>query len=331
MRHYISGLVSVIVPVYCVARYLPQCIDSILKQDYKELEVILIDDGSPDLSGQICDQYAVQDPRIVVIHKINGGAASARNAGLKIAQGEYIYFVDADDYIETGCIRKMINMFDHFQADVVECAFRCLYKNEVENIVKHEDMRSYSAEEYLKRFLTDWTCGLIWNKLYRHSVIDGVFFEEGHQIDDEFFTYQVIMNASKLLVISDVLYDYRQRQSSVMNDKAKTLLRLYDRLLFLKLRMNSIIDRFPQLKQDFERGYLDSLLFLASDPSSTPEFIRSIKKDICRYFQRKDHEKVDLKQLYNILNFLLSPSWLMAHHNQKLSFQQVDQQRQYYE
>ena len=193
--------VSTIIPVYNVEQYLPQCLDSVLSQSYSDLQVILIDDGSTDSSGAICDEYAKRDSRIVVIHQKNSGAAAAKNAGLRIANGKYLSFVDSDDYLESDAYAHMVELLEAQRADVVQCAFNDVY---IDNLVSHqiqEDQREFTNTQYLEQFTKDWTCGLLWDKLYVRSIFDGVFFEEGHKIDDEYFTYRGVMSRVKVTAL----------------------------------------------------------------------------------------------------------------------------------
>ena len=185
-----KDVISVIVPVYNVAAYLPECLDSILSQDYDKLEVILIDDGSTDDSGAICDDYARRDSRIRVIHQKNGGAAAAKNAGLRAATGEYLSFADSDDFLEPGAYAYMMALLKENDADIVRCAFQNRFRTRTEQWLAGEDRCVMEGKAFLVRFTTDWTCGLLWNKLYKRALFDGIFFEEGHKIDDEYFTYQ---------------------------------------------------------------------------------------------------------------------------------------------
>ena len=165
--------ISVIVPVYNVEKYLSQCADSILSQDYSDLEVIFIDDGSTDASGQICDQYAEKDPRVRVIHQKNGGAAAAKNAGLRMASGKYLSFVDSDDYLEPNVYGGLVRTLLDTGADVVQGSFREIYRNRAEEQrVSEETLEGY---EYLLRFPKDFSCALLWNKLYRRELFAGVF------------------------------------------------------------------------------------------------------------------------------------------------------------
>ena len=191
-----KDVISVIVPVYNVSAYLPECLDSILSQDYDKLEVILIDDGSTDDSGTVCDAYAQRDNRIRVIHQKNGGAAAAKNAGLRAATGEYLSFADSDDFLEPGAYAYMMSLLKENGADIVRGAFQNRFRTRTEQWLADESRCVMEGKAFLARFATDWTCGLLWNKLYKRALFDGIFFEEGHKIDDEYFTYQGVDNAS---------------------------------------------------------------------------------------------------------------------------------------
>ena len=220
--------ISVIIPVYNVAAYLPQCLDSVLSQDHRELEVVLIDDGSTDDSGVICDRYAEQDSRVNVIHQKNSGAAAAKNAGLRIATGEYLSFVDSDDYLEPDVYGYMLSALKETGADAIHCNFREVYQNRSEDCLVHKGRSLVSGREYLRRFPKDWSCPLLWNKLYNRSLFDGVFFEEGHKIDDEYFTYQGFLGECTILCDEKVIYNYRKRRSSVMSRPEAATQRLMD-------------------------------------------------------------------------------------------------------
>ena len=207
--------ISVIVPVFNVAGYLRQCVDSILSQDYGNLEVILIDDGSTDGSGEICDRYAALDSRVRAIHQKNGGAAAAKNAGLRLATGEYLAFADSDDYLEPDAYGFLMKALLETGADAVQGSFREVYRNRAEEQrISEEILEGY---DYLLRFPKDFSCALLWNKLYRRALFDGVFFEEGHKIDDEYFTYQGFLQPRKVVRADRIVYNYRKRASSVMS------------------------------------------------------------------------------------------------------------------
>lgn len=278
-----KDLLSVIVPVYNVETYLPQCLDSILSQDYENLEIILIDDGSTDSSGAICDRYAAQDPRIHVIHQANGGAAAAKNAGLRAARGEYLTFADSDDYLEPDSYGYMLRALRDSGADVAEFTFRDVYRTRREGQNFHRGRSLVPAGDYLTWFLTRWHCALLWNKVYKRSLFDGIFFEEGHKVDDEYFTYQGILRAKTVLCDEKVVYNYRRRASSVMlSPKSHTQLTL-DRVDAAAKRRRNVVRQAPQLRKTFDVGFLDALVYMSRYPDNTPQSIALLKRELKRY------------------------------------------------
>ena len=279
--------ISVIVPVYNVAAYLPQCLDSILGQDHEALEVILIDDGSRDASGAICDQYAARDSRIRVIHQKNGGAAAAKNAGLRMATGEYLSFVDSDDYLEPKVYGYMLEVLKSENADAAQFAFRDVYRQRSEDQVFCSGRSAVDGKAYLLRFPTDWTCALLWNKLYRRALFDGIFFEEGHKIDDEYFTYQGIMNAGKVVSDDRIIYNYRRRASSVMLSPESQSQVVLDRIDAVVKRRQRGIQRFPALRRDFDVSFLDALVYMSEYPDNSAESLNLLKRKLNEYFREK--------------------------------------------
>lgn len=278
-----KDVISVIVPVYNVSAYLPECLDSILSQDYDKLEVILIDDGSTDDSGAICDAYAQRDSRIRVIHQKNGGAAAAKNAGLRAATGEYLSFADSDDFLEPGAYAYMMSLLKENGADIVRCAFQNRFRTRTEQWLADESRCVMEGKAFLARFATDWTCGLLWNKLYKRVLFDGIFFEEGHKIDDEYFTYQGVMNAAKVVCDPRVVYNYRQRASSVMNNPTAAERRVLDSLEAIGQRRQKIKARYPELQRVFDESYLDALWYLVLTPGSTERTIAAQRAALRRY------------------------------------------------
>lgn len=288
-----EGKISVIVPVYNVAAYLPECLDSILGQDYKNLEILVIDDGSTDGSSEICDEYADRDSRISVIHQKNGGAANAKNAGLRIASGEYLSFVDSDDYLEPGAYSHMVGILRETSADVVQCAYREAFRDGSIEAGPEKTKKVFTAEQYLVQYTQDWTCGLLWDKLYRRSVFEMIFFEEGHRIDDEYFTYRGIMNAKMVRTDDAVVYNYRKRRSSVMRSPESGNQILLDRVDYLSKRRNVVNARFPELRPAFDRHFVEMLVILSRDPCCTKESMVRIRKELTAYGKEKSHTPVD--------------------------------------
>lgn len=211
-------LLSVIVPVYNVEQYLARCIDSILQQSYRNLELILVDDGANDSSGAICDQYAQKDPRVNVIHKENGGLSSARNAGLDAAKGEYVGFVDSDDWIEPGAYAAMISLMEQQQVPVI-----CGGRYDVDGKTgkkqvglcppKQERIR---AEELVGRmFLWDNCDSSACDKLYCRDLFENIRYPEGVVCEDVPVIYQVVMKAESVLMWNQPFYNYYHRPDSI--------------------------------------------------------------------------------------------------------------------
>lgn len=277
--------ISVIVPVFNVAGYLPQCVDSILSQDYGNLEVILIDDGSTDGSGEICDRYAALDSRVRVIHQKNGGAAAAKNAGLRLATGEYLAFADSDDYLEPGAYGFLMKVLLENGADAVQGSFREVYRNRAEEQRISEEM--LEGYDYLLRFPKDFSCALLWNKLYRRALFDGVFFEEGHKIDDEYFTYQGFLQPRKVVRADRIVYNYRKRASSVMSSPESAERLVLDCLDSAAKRRQRILDTLPQLREPFDENYLDVIWYLSGNEGSTERTLQALKGSLHSYLREK--------------------------------------------
>lgn len=215
-------LVSVIVPIYNVEKYLPKCLDSIIHQSYENLEIILVDDGSTDKCPLICDDYAKKDKRIKVIHKNNGGLSDARNVGLEIAKGEYCAFIDSDDYVDTDFIKTLINSAINSHSDIAVCAY---YIDSGMNLTKQkattEKEISFNNIQAMKDFFAQKSiCGVMtWNKLYKRSLFTNneITFPIGRIHEDNFTTYKLLYFAARVCYISDPLYYYVNRPGSIMN------------------------------------------------------------------------------------------------------------------
>ena len=211
-------LISVIVPVYKVEDCLDQCVRSIVSQTYPALEIILVDDGSPDGCGELCEQWAKKDSRIQVIHKENGGLSDARNAGLRIATGSLISFIDSDDWIEPDFLHTLLGAMEREQAQVAECSVELVNENgEILRYRKTAEVPCVDKLEALRRLiLEEGIYQTVWNKLYRRQVLDGLFFEKGKCHEDDFWTYRVLDRIERLAVVDRPMYHYLQRGNSIM-------------------------------------------------------------------------------------------------------------------
>ena len=215
-------LLSIIVPVYNVEKYLENCINSLINQTLHNIEIILVDDGSTDNSGLICDQYQLIDKRIKVIHKQNRGISDTRNIGIKNATGRYIGFVDSDDCVKKTMFETLYNIALENDADIVQCDFTRIYENQKNNICKQLDIQKineYKGEDVLYKL--DGKEGekivVVWNKIYKKELFDGIKFPLNKINEDEFITYKLIHKSRKLIDVDMKMYYYRQREDSIMS------------------------------------------------------------------------------------------------------------------
>ncbi len=214
--------ISVIVPVYNVALYLPECIESIISQTYKDLEIILVDDGSTDNSGAICDAYQEKDARIVVLHKQNEGLSEARNNGMDMATGEYITFVDSDDYIHPKMYEFLARAIEDYGADVSSSSYVSFKDGEqpeesVAAANSYSFKRIENRQQYRDNFLDPNFTHYVWRSLYKKDFLKNLRFEKGKRLEDVMFCAKMSRVISKRVVITDKLYYYRIRKNSIMH------------------------------------------------------------------------------------------------------------------
>lgn len=218
-----GSLISIIVPVYNVADLLDKCVESVCHQTYENLEIILVDDGSTDGSGEICDKWEAIDDRIVVIHKANGGISDARNAALDIAKGEYIGFVDSDDSIEPCMYECLLRKLEHTENDLVVCAYRTVDENgnPCKQIYDNIPDCTVSAAEYIKMVNKNernhCTLVVVWNKLFRRCLLEKIRFQVGVVHEDEFFLNEILLRVNQIEILCTPYYNYLQRTGSVMH------------------------------------------------------------------------------------------------------------------
>lgn len=279
-------LLSIIIPVYNAEMYLEKCVNSILMQSMSDFELILIDDGSTDQSPEICDRLKEYDKRIIVIHQENAGGGVARNVGIDISRGEYIAFVDSDDYISPIMYELMIRMMGE-DIDIIECGYVCV--NDNDDFIFDEnpdiDLELFDTQSALNENINDRIFRqLIWNKIYRRKVIEGIYFPKHKGIDDEFWTYRALGNAKKLGLLNTCLYAYRQQNLSVMHTlDAKKRLKTFDAKLE---RHYYIVEHFPKLTDKslinlwFTALYCGQMICLDSNFSNKNKYLTQISSNL---------------------------------------------------
>ncbi len=213
-------LISVIVPVYKVEPYLDKCVSSIVNQTYKNLEIILVDDGSPDNCPVMCDAWAEKDNRIRVIHKTNGGLSDARNAGMSAATGELIAFVDSDDWIAPDMYEKLYHRLTEDNSDIAACGVQMVWENGASSrMLTREGSRVLNQEEAMRAIIEEsWLKQPVWYKLYKTELVRDILFPKGKYHEDVFWSYQAVGRAKKVSVSDHVGYYYLQRGGSIMGE-----------------------------------------------------------------------------------------------------------------
>ena len=213
-------LISVIVPVYKVEPYLDRCVESIVNQTYRNLEIILVDDGSPDNSPQMCDAWAERDSRIKVIHKENGGLSDARNAGMAAATGELMGFVDSDDWIREDMYQLLYENMCKHDSDISACGVKMIWEDgSSEQMLTKDGCCVLKTEEAMLSVIReDWIKQPVWYKLYKTELIRDIPFPVGKYHEDVFWTYQAIGAVKRVSVFDEPCYFYRQRSGSIMGE-----------------------------------------------------------------------------------------------------------------
>lgn len=256
-------LISVIVPVYNVEKYLTSCLESILCQSYKAFEVILVNDGSEDNSLDICRGYEQKDSRFIVIDKTNGGLSSARNAALDICKGKYIVFIDSDDYVSEYLLENLYTAVKSEDYDIVQCDMEIVNdfeQDRLHTIYSEKDLKAVSLEQALNERVYKVSA---WGKIYKRSIWQELRFKEGIIYEDEDIYYKCLYNASKLAVLREKMYFYRMSEDSIMrNDKpVKSLgfINIFeDRIKFFKEKNEQIY-----VEGSYVRFCLSVMLFLS--------------------------------------------------------------------
>ncbi|MFS0861488.1 glycosyltransferase family 2 protein [Fredinandcohnia sp. 179-A 10B2 NHS] len=293
---------SIIVPVYNLESYLPKCVESILSQSFSYFEVILVNDGSTDKSGELCDEYAKLDSRVRVIHKENGGIGSSRNAGLEIAKGEYIGFVDNDDYINKYMFEELYKNAIEFSSDIVVCDY--LSVEEEQSVDKEKFSFNYSVQNFSNKGALHFiyenmdkdTFIYPWNKLYKRSLFDDIKYEHGNIYDDETVAHKLLYKSNKVTYIQSELYYYVQRKGSQINSPFST--KKFGRVYALKGREEFFRNKNElELHQKALKHYMEVFFWYYYVAKSN---LKGIDKELRKLKQTLDNSLIHLMKLKNI-------------------------------
>lgn len=298
--------ISVIVPIYKVEAYLDRCVESIRNQTYRNLEIILVDDGSPDNCPTMCDEWAQKDERIKVIHKPNGGLSDARNAGMAVATGTLMGFVDGDDWIASTMYEKLYDSMQRSSCNMAVCGIRLVDENgeEIRAAAKGETKAAFlQGDQAMHSVIEEKEIGpTVWNKLYRSACIKDIPFAVGKTHEDVFWTYQAVHFCQSVTVIPDRLYDYVQRSNSIMNSGFS--LKRLDAVEGKLIRLEFIQKNYPALAGKAKRDLLLFSLYIAQKAYSAKEsrvlcqahaYIKTVMKnnDITSV-ERSDYRRKDM-------------------------------------
>ena len=266
-------LISIIVPVYKVEKYIHKCIDSIINQTYSNLEIILVDDGSPDNCAKICDEYALKDERINVIHQKNMGLSEARNRGIQISKGKYIGFVDSDDYIEPTMFQDLYNALIDNNADISICNFYII--NNKEKVLKNNFKSiNYTKIEALKEILLDKNIqSYAWNKLYKRELFKNIKYPIGKKYEDIGTTFYLFEKSNKISYIENPEYNYLNREDSIVfNYNYQTII---DYIEIIIERYKYVDNKYEQLKK-YNFYYLAKTLITAINDAKSLSNVNTI-------------------------------------------------------
>ena len=245
-----NEIISVIIPIYNVEKYLDKCIRSVVEQTYKNLEIILVDDGSPDQCGTICDKWAEKDKRIRVIHKTNGGLSDARNAGLDAAAGAFIGFVDSDDYIHTQMYQRLYEKLKVFNADMAICGFNWV-DEQTDRITQNASMPCeglIDKKDALLNMCDYGTFVVVWNKLYKSDLFSNLRFSYGKFSEDVFIMHQLFHKCTGIVAVSEYYYSYVQSPNSIMRSE-KTVSHLDSVEAYYRMLLFCESNNYPDLLQ----------------------------------------------------------------------------------
>ncbi len=294
-----NELITIVVPIYNVEQYLKRCIDSIIRQSYKNIEIILVDDGSLDKCGKIIDEYAQKDVRIKVIHKKNGGLSDARNAGIDIATGQYITFLDSDDYINDNYISILYDDIKKSKSDISIGLHVAQYDTGA-TIKKYSKQNNeiIDSKQALYRILYDKGVDLsAWGKLYKIKLFNDIRYPKNRLFEDSATTYKLIDKATRVSIVNEYIYNYMIRDNSISNCNFNN--KKMDLIVSTREMTEYIKSKYPDLQDACEsrlmHAYLSTLTQLAKSKEQH-EFI-NYRDELMKYIENNRKEVLKIKEI----------------------------------
>lgn len=322
-------LVSVIIPVFNVKPYLGECLDSVINQTYKNLEIILIDDGSEDGSGELCDLFQNKDSRVTVIHQSNAGISSARNIGLDLFRGDIIAFLDSDDALLSDMIETMVNSITQDDVDISICGYyMCKTEHKLtphkcdKVYVEHRDI--LSSKDALHKMINLKINSFVWNKVYRRTIFENLRFPKGLNYEDIVVMPCILEKAKRISIIDKPLIIHRKRQNSISS--TSNVSNIYDWIRANKYKERFIINRTPTIfneecldkwRANFMSNLIAQRCALQSDKSVEAQSLcATIMNEIRKYKEKIDRK--NMKAFIKYYSYLISPHlyMLLLHSNQ---------------
>lgn len=288
-----KDLISIIVPVYNVEKYIERCFESIINQTYTNIEILLIDDGSTDKSGEICDYLSTKDNRVNVYHKANGGLSDARNYGLHRAKGDFVTFIDSDDDIETFYIEELYSLVKKYNSEISICPYTIVSKQRIRNIGDGYCETVLDVEKCLSRLLLEQgfsvsSCA----KLYKTCLFNDIKFPKGKLYEDNGTTYKLIMKSNKIAYGSKSVYNYYIRENSITNIRKNFSIKNLDYIYLTDIACEEILQKYKSLESECEirRAVARFSILKRMANSELPKELKKEEKQIIKYL--REHFKV---------------------------------------
>ena len=284
-------LISIIVPIYKVEKYLEKCLNSIINQTYKNIEIILIDDGSPDNCGKICDEYAKKDSRIKVFHQENKGVSAVRNFGIKKATGKYIMFIDSDDYVDKTMAEHLYDNLKEYNADISVCGFYFVINGQKKRISKKDEIKILSSYNAIKAsYNINEIFNILCNKLFKKELFNNIKCPEGRIIEDLFIVYLLLDKSNSIVVSTKPLYYYLKRNSSatgnknvnLSKDKEKNEKYCKDRLQGYTEKYYFVKNKYPKMEENYKYTIINVLNGIIGTPKSVFKESRKLVLEVLK-------------------------------------------------